>query len=183
MAFFGAKVIHPSTLKPTVDAKIPVRILNTFDLGNKGTLVTENKENPIPTLTIKRKCYQYSFKQSKKKSLYHINKYMTNEIVRNGLNLLASGQLEHTIQYVFESDISNLLNDNLSYQSKLIDVIYICELNNSKINSILKKINNLIIKQLDINWDEGTIQGPLCKEFSEIIWYIEGEIYYITNFC
>lgn len=157
MAFFGAKVIHPSTLRPTVDARIPVRILNTFDIENKGTLVTQNKDNPIPTLTIKRKCYQYSFKQSKKKSLYHINKYMTNEIVRNGLNLLASGQLEHTIQYIFENDISNLLGNNLSYQSKLIDVIYICELNNSKINSILKKINNLIIKQLDINWDEGTI--------------------------
>lgn len=157
MAFFGAKVIHPSTLKPTVDAKIPVRILNTFDSGNKGTLVTQNKDNSIPTLTIKRECYQYSFKQSKKKSLYHINKYMTNEIVKNGLNLLASGQLEHTIQYVFESDVSNILSDNLNYQSKKIDVIYICELNNSKINSILKKINNLIIKQLEINWDDGTI--------------------------
>ena len=40
MAQFGAKLIHPRTFEPIVSKKIPMRIRNTFDLSNSGTLVT-----------------------------------------------------------------------------------------------------------------------------------------------
>ncbi|MGI0075358.1 MAG: aspartate kinase, partial [Nitrosotalea sp.] len=40
MALFGAKYIHPRALEPLVAKKIPLRIRNTFNIGNSGTLVT-----------------------------------------------------------------------------------------------------------------------------------------------
>src|SRR6185312_100128 len=40
MALFGAKYIHPRALEPLVAKKIPLRIRNTFNLDNPGTLVT-----------------------------------------------------------------------------------------------------------------------------------------------
>ncbi len=40
MALFGAKYIHPRALEPLVAKKIPLRIRNTFNLNNQGTLVT-----------------------------------------------------------------------------------------------------------------------------------------------
>ncbi len=40
MALFGAKYIHPRALEPLVAKKIPLRIRNTFNIGNPGTLVT-----------------------------------------------------------------------------------------------------------------------------------------------
>ncbi len=40
MALFGAKQIHPRALEPLVTKKIPLRIRNTFNLKNPGTLVT-----------------------------------------------------------------------------------------------------------------------------------------------
>lgn len=40
MALFGAKQIHPRTFEPIVNKKIPMRIRNTFNLKNQGTLVT-----------------------------------------------------------------------------------------------------------------------------------------------
>lgn len=40
MALFGAKYIHPRALEPLVAKKIPLRIRNTFNLNNPGTLVT-----------------------------------------------------------------------------------------------------------------------------------------------
>ena len=40
MAQFGAKQIHPRTFEPIVSKKIPMRIRNTFDLKNLGTVVT-----------------------------------------------------------------------------------------------------------------------------------------------
>jgi aspartate kinase len=40
MALFGAKYIHPRALEPLVTKKIPLRIRNTFNVNNPGTLVT-----------------------------------------------------------------------------------------------------------------------------------------------
>lgn len=40
MAAFGAKVLHPRTIRPAVEKNIPVRVLNTFNLGAEGTLVS-----------------------------------------------------------------------------------------------------------------------------------------------
>ncbi|MCH8022653.1 MAG: aspartate kinase, partial [Thaumarchaeota archaeon] len=39
MTIFGAKAMHPRALEPAMRAKIPVRIRNTFNPSNKGTLV------------------------------------------------------------------------------------------------------------------------------------------------
>ena len=40
LAYFGAKVLHPSTILPAVDRNIPVRILNSRRPDNPGTLIT-----------------------------------------------------------------------------------------------------------------------------------------------
>ena len=40
LAYFGAKVIHPRTVLPAIEAHIPVRILNTFAPGDAGTTIT-----------------------------------------------------------------------------------------------------------------------------------------------
>ena len=40
LAHFGAKILHPQTIHPAVEARIPVRVLNTFNLKNvKGTVI------------------------------------------------------------------------------------------------------------------------------------------------
>ncbi len=44
MAFFGAKVLHPDAIKPAIGKNIPVKILNTFDISNPGTVVVKNLE-------------------------------------------------------------------------------------------------------------------------------------------
>jgi aspartate kinase len=40
LAYFGAKVLHPSTILPAVSKNIPVRILNARRPENSGTLIT-----------------------------------------------------------------------------------------------------------------------------------------------
>ncbi len=44
LAYFGAKVLHPSTILPAVAKNIPVRILNSRRLDNPGTLITANPQ-------------------------------------------------------------------------------------------------------------------------------------------
>jgi aspartate kinase len=40
LSYFGAKVIHPRTVLPAIEARIPVRILNTFAPNDPGTTIT-----------------------------------------------------------------------------------------------------------------------------------------------
>ncbi|MBX3044713.1 MAG: lysine-sensitive aspartokinase 3 [Candidatus Kapabacteria bacterium] len=42
LAYFGAKVLHPKTIYPAINAKIPVYVLNSFKPNGNGTLITED---------------------------------------------------------------------------------------------------------------------------------------------
>jgi len=42
MAYFGAKVVHPSTIQPAVDKKIPVWVKNTREPQSPGTEISAN---------------------------------------------------------------------------------------------------------------------------------------------
>ena len=42
LAYFGAKVLHPATIKPAVERGIPVRILNSLNPAAPGTLIGRN---------------------------------------------------------------------------------------------------------------------------------------------
>lgn len=44
LAYFGAKVLHPATIKPAVERGIPVRILNSLQPGRPGTRVAEGPD-------------------------------------------------------------------------------------------------------------------------------------------
>ncbi len=45
LAYFGAKVLHPLTIKPAVEKNIPVRIINTLNPTSPGTLIVERADN------------------------------------------------------------------------------------------------------------------------------------------
>jgi aspartokinase/homoserine dehydrogenase 1 len=44
MSFYGAKVVHPKTIRPCVERKIPIRIKNTFNPGHPGTLIVADSQ-------------------------------------------------------------------------------------------------------------------------------------------
>lgn len=56
LAYFGAKVLHPKTIKPAVDHGIPVRVCNTFEPNETGTMVlAESSEAPNKIKSIAHK--------------------------------------------------------------------------------------------------------------------------------
>jgi len=46
LSFFGARVLHPSTLLPAMEKNIPVRVKNTLDPSDPGTLITREAAHP-----------------------------------------------------------------------------------------------------------------------------------------
>jgi aspartate kinase len=57
LAYFGAKVLHPSTIHPAVERNIPVRILNSRKPDGQGTLITaepDGEGGPLTAMAAKR---------------------------------------------------------------------------------------------------------------------------------
>lgn len=54
LAYFGAKVLHPKTIKPAIKENIPVRILNTFNPKAEGTLITAEERESVKSVTYKK---------------------------------------------------------------------------------------------------------------------------------
>jgi aspartate kinase len=58
LAYFGAKVLHPSTMLPAVENNLPIRILNTFRPEATGTLITSRpvvRRHRIAAIACKRR--------------------------------------------------------------------------------------------------------------------------------
>lgn len=58
LALYGAKVLHPDTILPAIDASIPVRVLNTFEPNAAGTVITNasSTDADIHAVTLVRPC-------------------------------------------------------------------------------------------------------------------------------
>jgi aspartate kinase len=57
LAYFGAKVLHPATVQPAIEKKIPVRILNSRRPEVEGTLIVAGTvpcRNPVKSIACKR---------------------------------------------------------------------------------------------------------------------------------
>lgn len=54
LAYFGAKVLHPKTIKPAVKKSIPVRILNTFNPQAPGTQILMQSPNSLKSVTYRK---------------------------------------------------------------------------------------------------------------------------------
>ena len=50
LAYFGAKVLHPKTIQPAIEGSIPVRICNSHDPDQVGTLVGPQTETTTRTI-------------------------------------------------------------------------------------------------------------------------------------
>ncbi len=57
LAFLGAKVLHPKTILPAVNQRIPVRILNTFNPKQKGTTIVKEikSKSRVASIACKKK--------------------------------------------------------------------------------------------------------------------------------
>ncbi|MDD5416152.1 MAG: aspartate kinase [Candidatus Daviesbacteria bacterium] len=73
LAAFGARILHPRTIRPAIKAGIPVKVLNTLSPKNYGTLI-EEKSSSISTVKV------VSFKRG----IILVNIYATEMLFQKG---------------------------------------------------------------------------------------------------
>ncbi len=91
MSHFGAKVIHPPTMRPALDKNIPIRIKNTFNPAFAGTLITSTNgysKFPIKGITSVDKISLLRIQGSSMVGIPQTAKRIFNALATKNINVL-----------------------------------------------------------------------------------------------
>jgi aspartate kinase len=139
LATFGAKVLHPRTILPAQQAEIPVRVLNTMNPDNQGTLIEVPSiiEPRIAAITAK-------------KNITLVNVYSTNMLLQKGfLSKVFAIFAQHSISVdlvsVSEVSVSVTLDNNEKLAHSLKDLSKIATVTDVEICGIVSIIGERIV--------------------------------------
>ncbi len=119
LSFFGAKVLHPDTIKPAIENRIPVRVLNTFKPKEAGTLILEtlaDTSSKLQSVHLKRNCLQVSVALPYQQNPHHVME----EIIRKSA--------EFVLQFVslsyFDANALILIDNTQPAENMIKDILY-----------------------------------------------------------
>jgi aspartokinase/homoserine dehydrogenase 1 len=155
LSYLGAKVLHSDTIKPAIDLDIPVKVLNTFQNDNSGTLIVSNSDTSAPrmnSMIVLENVYELIVKASFENSAF--------ELMLKALNITSSGNC-HTIYSSIKDNVATLLfkyNPELFSESRLAEHLILNKINLIAITGHkLFRISSKIMKLM--NFQEFTISG------------------------
>ncbi|MFB5604707.1 MAG: aspartate kinase [Nitrosarchaeum sp.] len=140
MALFGAKQIHPRTFEPLLTKKIPMKIRNSFNLKNEGTIVTDS-----PSITTKNtvKC---------------VSNIRHNGLIdiRGGSMVGTPGTAAKIFATLAKASINVMMISQNPSESSITIVVKNTDLDNA-VNALEMELLGKIIKKLEVTTDVAII--------------------------
>ena len=140
MALFGAKQIHPRSFEPLLSKKIPMRIRNTFNVENPGTLVTAT---PDETTNRTVKCV----------SAIRHNGLID---VRGGSMVGAPGTAATIFSLLAKADVNIMMISQSPSESSISIVVKKNDLDRA-VNTLEMNLLGKVIKKIDVTVDVAII--------------------------
>lgn len=125
---FGAKVIYPPTIYPVFHKNIPIRILNTFNPGAPGTLISDfsdSEKYPVKGVTAIKNTCLVRMTGHLTENVAQINTRAYNALARNGVSVFLLSQPGENHEFSFaipaadSSQAAKVLNEE--FAPELID--------------------------------------------------------------
>ena len=151
LSYFGAKVLHPETIKPAMLLNIPVRVLNTFEPQNSGTLITaksESKQNEFLSVHRIEKCIILRYKLLANSNYQdEINKALK-EISEHNLKIFWFSALADELFFIIEHSSYIKIGSSTLQDGRIISIsekslLLICgsfDLHNKLKNKLLENL-------------------------------------------
>ncbi len=167
MSYYGAKVLHPKTILPAAENHIPIRIKNTFDSENPGTLVKPDpKPNGIKVINLIPNISIINVLGKGMIGVPGISARTFNCASSVGANILMISQsaAEQKIGFVLRSEdttkVINELNQEFKSESKRKDISMITQINGSILCCVGHGIseNPLVLRQIFEVFEENNIK-------------------------
>jgi len=108
LSYFGAKVIHPQTLRPAVQKGIPVWIKNSFAPEKKGTVISNNSNDtahPVKGIASFHEVSMINVQGGGMVGVPGVSARLFGALARNSINVIMITQAssEHSICFVIQS--------------------------------------------------------------------------------
>lgn len=124
LAYFGAKILHPSSVQPAKKENIPVRLKNTLNPQDEGTLITaENTKGNIKAVAAKSGITAIKIKSTNMLLAYgFIRKvFEVFEAWKTPIDMIATSEVAVSLTIDYTEQLDNILKDLEKYGTIEVD--------------------------------------------------------------
>jgi aspartate kinase len=124
LAYFGAKILHPSTILPAREFNIPVRLLNTMDPSASGTLITaRNTRGQIRAVAAKDGIIAVKIKSTRMLLAYGFLRrvFEVFEGYKTPIDMIATSEIAVSLTIDDPSNIEAITNDLREFGTVEVD--------------------------------------------------------------
>ncbi len=125
LAYFGARVLHPATIQPAVDADIPVLVKNTFDPDHPGTTITSgiNGDHNVKAIAFKRDITLITITSSRMLMAYGFlaRVFSVFEQLKLPVDLVTTSEVSVTMSVDRTDNLDDLCNELADYGEVSVD--------------------------------------------------------------
>lgn len=124
LAYFGAKILHPTCIQPAKYANIPVRLLNTMDPEAPGTLVSnESEEGVIKAVAAKDNITAIKIKSSRMLLAYGFLRKVFEifESYQTSIDMICTSEVGVSVTIDNTKHLNEILNDLRKYGTVTVD--------------------------------------------------------------
>ncbi len=151
LSYFGAKILHSASIKPAIKSHIPVKVLNSFEMDNPGTLIFDKIYEEFHLsycFVLKENCVHYSFDFNGDSNYFFL---ILSNLVKNNINPIFFVGNVNQLNIIFDQPLTSE-NEEIIIKKSLaniyrqeVDVILIANNDFNKnfgldIDSILKSM-------------------------------------------
>ena len=124
LSYFGAKILHPSSILPARDANIPVRLKNTYKPDAQGSLITKDeKHEGIKAIAAKDDITAIKIKSSRMLLTYgYLRKvFEVFEVYKTSIDMIATSEVSVSVTIDDTSRLDDIVTDLKKYGTVEVD--------------------------------------------------------------
>ncbi len=124
LAYFGAKILHPTCVQPAKYANIPVRLLNTMDPSAPGTLISNDTEKgKIKAVAAKDNITAIKIKSSRMLLAYGFLRKVFEifESYQTSIDMICTSEVGVSMSIDNTKHLAEILNDLKKYGTVTVD--------------------------------------------------------------
>ena len=124
LAYFGAKILHPTCILPARYANIPVRLLNTMEPQAPGTLIDSVPDSGIKALAAKDNIVAIKIKSSRMLLAYGFLRKVFEifETYRTSIDMICTSEVEVSLTIDDTRYLNEIIHDLKKYGTVSVDL-------------------------------------------------------------
>jgi aspartate kinase len=135
LAYYGAKVLHPDTIKPAIEHSIPVVVLNTFAPESSGTTIISKQSalaqgklniNELHAVTLRKNCLLLKMQAPIELTALELLHSIHSECKRQNIPILFASATESTANIIIDSADEYKVSKQFSNIRQEVTLLVVC---------------------------------------------------------